>query len=202
MPSANSKRRLLIGLTGGFGSGKSTALGFFRKHGALTLDADAVVRELLESDRTLLKKIRGRFGKDVFDAKGRLDRKALAAKVFTNTAARKALERMIHPLVRKTIWTQVGKSRKHAVLDIPLLYESGWQRKLDAVVVVNAGLATRVKRLRKRGFSPAEAKRRIKAQWPLQKKILMADYVVQNDGSKAATKKQIDTIWKKLTGQK
>ena len=85
-----------------------------------------------------------------------------------------------------------------AVLDIPLLYESGWQRRLDAVVVVNAGLKERLRRLHAKGFELSDIKRRMKAQWPLERKIRLADFVVNNNGSKSQLKNQIDRIWQQL----
>lgn len=191
----------IIGLTGGMGSGKSTALALFKRKGAFVLDADAIVRDLLDKDRAVARAVRRSFGADVFDAGGRIDRKKLAGKVFTAPDCRKKLEKILHPRVRSTIWSALAKKKgRVAVLDIPLLYESKWDKKMDRVVVVDATLERRLARLKKRGFSAAESRRRIAAQMSLAEKARRADFVIDNNGSVAQTKKQIDEIWTELTG--
>ncbi len=198
MASARNKRAVLVGLTGGMGSGKSTVLAMFAQKGAFTLDADAIVRDLLR-DKKILKQIRVAFGSGVFDSSGHLDRKALATVVFASVRKRKRLERLLHPRVRETIWRSIEKKNRGVwVIDIPLLYESKWQRKLDAVIVVDATLASRLRRLKRRGFSPSDSKKRIAAQMSLARKVRLADFVVNNNGSIQQTRKQVDEIWKQI----
>ena len=201
MPNAKNSRPGVVGLTGGMGSGKSTVLSLFKKKGALVLDADAIVKDLLGSNRMVIRSVRQKFGPGVFDKSGKVDRKALAHLVFPAPKRRKALERILHPMVRKKIWREVRKPRKTvAILDIPLLYESKWHKKLDAVIVVNATMDKRLARLKKRGFAPSEARKRIKIQMSLAEKARRADYVINNNGSIKQTKKQVDEIWKSLRG--
>jgi dephospho-CoA kinase len=198
MPNGRSNRRV-IGLTGGMGSGKSTVLALFKNKGAVVLDADAIVKDLLSNDRKVGREIRKKFGQEVFDDAGKIDRKALAHAVFPRPRRRKALERILHPRVRAAMWSALRNNRKPiAVLDIPLLYESKWQKKLDGVIVVNADMKTRLARLKKRGFAPAEARRRIKVQMDLAEKARRADFVINNNRSIKETKQQVDEIWNEL----
>jgi len=184
----------VIGLTGGLGSGKSTVLQMLRRKGAFTLDADKIVHGLLKKSAVQVK-IKRAFGKDVF--KGRsLDRRKMADVVFRSDAKRKTLEKILHPLVRQQMARALSKKRSTvAVCDIPLLFEKGWGKKFDKVVVVFASMPQRRRRLLRRGFSDADIKARMKAQWPLKKKVSRADFVVMNDGTKKQTKHQVDEIW-------
>lgn len=186
--------RLVVGLTGGLGSGKSTVLTMFRKKGAFTLDADADVQAALKRPE-VLKKIRRNFGPEVFSGR-QLNRRALAALVFKNARERRKLERLIHPLVRKNFRRKLAKKKGTvAVCDVPLLYERGWPSRFDRVVVVDAPAAVRVKRLKKRGFSPKESAARMRAQWPLSHKVKRADFVIRNGGSIKNTQAQVNRIW-------
>lgn len=197
-----NNRRSWVGLTGGMGSGKSTVLAMFKRKGAFTLDSDAIVHQLLAKDQKVLGVIRKKMGASVFLGGRNLEKRALAKVVFSSIAKKRMLEKILHPLVRRKILKELERNRRPvAVVDVPLLYESGWQKYFGKVIVVNAGMAHRLRRLENKGFEPSDVKRRIKAQWPLRKKIRLADFVVNNNGPKAQTKKQIDQIWKKLTGR-
>jgi dephospho-CoA kinase len=201
MRSGKNRKGCVIGLTGGIGSGKSTVLALFKKKGAFTLDSDAIVHRL-QKQKTVLNAIKREFGSGVFAAGGELDRKKLAAVVFSSPARKKKLERMIHPLVRKEIYGRLKRRKGNVtVVDVPLLYESGWKNEFDRVIVVNAALKNRVRRLKQKGFDAADIRRRIKAQWSLAKKARLADFVVDNNGPLARTKKQIDPIWNQITGR-
>lgn len=201
MPNGSSKRRALrIGLTGGIGSGKSTVLSMFRALGADVLDADAIVHRLLACDRSVLIAIRNRFGDGVFRRTGQLDRKVLAARVFRNAADRRFLERLIHPRVRREMDRAARASRKRVVVaDVPLLFESGWVRRFDRVVVVAASRPVRLRRLAKKGFLRAEALRRMKAQWPMRRKEQRADFVIDNNGSLRSTRRNVKNVWNEIT---
>jgi dephospho-CoA kinase len=87
-------------------------------------------------------------------------------------------------------------------VDVPLLFESGWNKRFDEIIVVTAGRRLRVQRLANRGFSPADVAKRMKAQWPLAKKVRRGDHIINNGGTKLETKRQVDEIWKKITNQK
>jgi dephospho-CoA kinase len=189
--------RAVIGLTGGLGSGKSTVLSLLRKKGAFTWDADAAVRRALSSGQVLAK-IRRLFGDDVFRGK-KLDRRRLAQIVFSSLKDRRRLESVLHPRVRRECRLTLRRQKAEiAVCDVPLLYETGNRYGFKKVIVVDAPLGVRLKRLKGRGFSPAEAQARIKAQWPLSKKVKKADFVIRNGGSIQKTKAQVDRIWADL----
>jgi dephospho-CoA kinase len=140
------------------------------------------------------------FGRDALGSGGRVDRTYLAERIFTNVRDRRALERILHPAVRRIYLAGMARVRRGvAVVDIPLLYENGLEKKFDLVVVVRTGRARRIRRLAARGFSARDFQRRARAQWPLKKKERLADFVVDNDGTRARTKKQIDDIWNCIT---
>ncbi len=193
--------KLVLGLTGGIGSGKSTVLAMFKDKGAFTLDADRIVHDLLEKNRLVRHAIKQRFGTSVFDAAGVLNKRELASVVFDSKAKRRTLEAILHPRVRAAMWNALVERRGNvAVLDIPLLYESKWQADLDGVIVVDASLKKRVARLVKKGFSVSEAAKRIRAQMNLDEKVRLADFVIDNNGTIINTKTQVNTIWNSLHG--
>jgi dephospho-CoA kinase len=201
MPSARNKGRgpLRIGLTGGFGSGKSTVLAMFRRRGARVMDADAIVHDLFARDRRVRAAVARRFGRDILRKDG-IDRRALARRVFDSPAERRALEAIVHPAVRRRI-AEGARGMRGGVMvaDVPLLYESGLRKKFDVVIVVQASASRRVRRLAARGFSARDFQRRARAQWPLTKKARLADHVVDNNGTKERTKNQVDEIWDSIT---
>lgn len=198
MPN-RSDRAVRVGLTGGFGSGKSTVLSMFRRKGARVLDADAIVHELFSRDAALRRAIARRFGAESIDSAGKVNRAELARRVFAKPTERKTLERIVHPAVRRMIVDNLRRWKNGiAVVDVPLLFETGWTRDFDCIVVVKASRARRIRRLAARGFSARDFQRRARAQWPLDRKSRLADFVVDNDGTKARTKQQIDEIWQRL----
>ena len=198
MPSRSAKA-LRVGLTGGFGSGKSTVLSMFRHKGAVVMDADAIVHDLFARSTRLKSAIRRRFGPESVEKNGAVNRRYLAKRIFGSARDRQALEKLIHPEVRRVYLSRMGKlHRGVAVVDIPLLYETGAQKKFDVIVVVKASRARRIRRLAARGFSARDFQRRARAQWPLARKTRLADFVVDNDGPKARTKQQIDEIWQRI----
>ncbi|MFN0117817.1 MAG: dephospho-CoA kinase [Elusimicrobiota bacterium] len=195
MPRRKNKNwRVVIGLTGGIGSGKSTVLKMFNKKKVFTSDSDVIVSGLLE-DTHVLKKIRNKFGSDVF-LNGKLNKSVMAKKVFSSLKMKKTLEKILHPLVKKELFSQLHSHRGDiAILDIPLLYESKWDRYLDKVIVVDSPMVVRIKRLQKRGMAMADIKSRMKAQWPLAQKVKKADFVIRNGGSVRETQNQVSKIW-------
>jgi dephospho-CoA kinase len=196
---ANVKNKYLLGLTGGIGSGKSTVLDMLAKKGAATIDADAIVHGLYEDDKTLHNALRREFGDAVFTPDGKVDRKAIAAIVFSNARKRTVLERMIHPRVRRKIKAELDQIQMPIiVVDIPLLFESGWQSEFDDVLVVNAKQENRLLRLVKRGMTRIDARKRIDAQMDLETKARKANFVINNDGTKQQTQKQVDHLWQRF----
>lgn len=195
----------VIGVTGGLGTGKSTVARMFGDLGAVVLNADEIVHGLMEPGTGVYRKIRARFGEGVLAPGGRIDRRKLGKRVFSgHRGLLDGLTRIVHPAVRKRIRVclrQIRRTRPKAVvvLDIPLLIESGSAYRTDALVVVRASSAAAARRLKARsGWSEAEVKRRSAFQMPLREKERKADFVVNNAGSKSATRRQVVGIWKKI----
>jgi dephospho-CoA kinase len=177
-----------IGLVGGIASGKSTVARLFAEHGAIVLDADAIARATL-SEPPILAAIVNRFGPRVLDAGGSIDRKALAAVVFDDPAARRDLEALIHPRVAATLESRLSAlatagRRTAVVLDVPLLFETGLDALCDTVVFVDTPEALRRERAMKdRGWTADELERREKNQQSTGQKKARADSMIQNLGS-------------------
>jgi len=178
----------VIGLTGGIGSGKSTFSDLLRARGAAVIDADRLSREAVATGSPGLADVVRAFGAEVLDASGGLDRKRMAARVFADPAARLTLERIVHPRVREAMAAELQRlfasGAPLVFYDVPLLYEAGRDREVDAVVVVWAPREAQLARLAARdGMSAAEAEARMSAQLPLDEKARRADFVVVNDGT-------------------
>jgi len=190
---------LLIGLTGSFGSGKSTVSEMFRELGATVVSADELVHEFLGS-REVKEKIRETFGGGVFRGP-ELDRKELAKRIFASESLRRRLEQILHPLVYEKIKEfQARNPEKMIIAEIPLLFETGKHKDFDFVILVACPEDLAIKRLEKRGFTRYEALERLRAQIPLEEKMKHADFIVDNSGSVDETKRQVKKIWDKLKG--
>lgn len=192
------KKKIVIGLTGGLGSGKSTVLRELKRLGSVTADADALVHGFLAPGGAAYKRVVRLFGPGVVGPEGMLDRRAMAARVFVDPSLRKALEFILHPLVRRELRRTAARTKRGVVvLDIPLLYESKLARTVDRVCVVWAPDAARISRLKKDGrFTPADVRRRIKAQMPLARKRRLADDVIDNGGTAAGTRARVRALWR------
>ncbi len=190
----------IIGVTGEFGSGKSTVAAMFQKRGGCVIDADKVVHDLFRKDALCRRQVRATFGEDVLTEEG-VDRRKLGHIVFGDPKALQKLETIVHPLVKGRIEEQLRKSRvRVTVLDVPLLIEAGWAKMVDALIVVKAGRKIQIERLQKRmGLSRAEILRRLKRQMPAKEKVKYADIVIDNRRSFADTDKQVQKIWDLLT---
>ena len=197
---------LRIGLTGGIGSGKSLVAGFFRELGAAVVDADAIAREVMAPGGPAYDAVMRAFGSGVIGADGMLDRKALAARIFGDTAARMQLNALTHPHIRRRLAGEAERLSAQpgvevVVLDIPLLLETtdGRYLRLDGIVVVDATDEVRLARLSARdGLSPADTRMRLEAQMPLREKVARADWVIDNNGSREATRAQVGALWEVL----
>jgi dephospho-CoA kinase len=192
----------VIGLTGGIGSGKSTVSAMFRRLGATVLDADAVAREVVEPGRPALEEIRRRFPGAV-DASGRLDRAALAARIFGNDAERIALEAIVHPRIQAEMAQHTADFARAGLpvllIDAALLIENGIHRKLDGVVLVWVPEEVQRARLAARdGLDPQEIQARLAAQLPLEKKRGHATWEVDNSGTLENTQAQVEKIWEEI----
>ncbi|MBP2017748.1 dephospho-CoA kinase [Symbiobacterium terraclitae] len=195
----------IIGLTGSIASGKSTVTAILREIGAPVIDADAIVHELQQPGTEVTAAIAREFGPGVLRPDGSLDRAALGRMVFADPERRRALEAIVHPAVRAEMLRRVEALRREgrpaAVLDIPLLYESGWDRLVDEVWVVYVDRATQKARLIARsGLSPEEAEARIAAQGDLEEKARRADRVIDNRGGLAETRAQVLAAWQAVLG--
>lgn len=194
---------LIVGLTGGIASGKSTVSRLLRERGAPIVDADQIVHQLQAPGSPLLAEIAGAFGPTVIRPDGSLDRPRLGSIVFADPAKRHQLEAIVHPPVRAQIWAEAERHERAGapavILDIPLLIEGGWQERLDRVWLVWVDATTQVERLMARDGLPREgALARIGAQMPLDQKRAFADLVIDNTGPLTETEAQVDQAWRSL----
>ncbi len=192
---------ILVGLTGGIGSGKSTVSAALAARGAVIVDADQVVRDVQQPGSPVLAKLAERFGAQVIAADGSLDRPALAAIAFADPDALKDLNGIVHPAVGAEMNRQVMQhvaSERVVVLDIPLLTENP-REGLQGKIVVDVPLETQVDRLvRFRGFDEADARARISRQATREQRLEGAGFVVDNSGDTAALAPQIEQLWRWL----
>jgi dephospho-CoA kinase len=192
---------ILVGLTGGIGSGKSTVSALLAEHGAVIVDADALVRELQAPRSPLLERMVERFGSDILRDDGSLDRPALAEIVFNDTTALKALNDIVHPAVGVEIARRVEAARGTddiVVLDIPLLAERP-RGGLSATVVVDVPVETAVERVvASRGMERDDAMARISNQVSREQRLAIATHVIDNSGDLDALRDQVDSLWEQL----
>jgi dephospho-CoA kinase len=180
-----------VGLTGGIASGKSTVGKLFRELGATVVDADEVAREVVERGSEGLAEIVAAFGNDVLAPDGTMDRKKVGAIVFDDAAARKKLESITHPRIlarsMQLMAAAAARNEALALYEAALLVENGSYKMMQALVVVAASEATQIARISSRdAIDEAGARARMAAQMPLEKKIAVADFVIWNDGDRAA----------------
>lgn len=175
-------KRFVVGLTGGIGTGKSSALEIFERAGASTLSLDHIAHEQARPGREGYRAIVKAFGKKVLRADGLIDRRALGERVFKSPAALKKLEKATHPAILREMEKLVGSMEGVVVVDVPLLFEKKLQRHFDATVLISSDPAAQRRRVTKRdGLTPMEVRRRMKAQLPLAQKRRLADYTIDND---------------------
>ncbi len=191
---------LRIGLTGGIGSGKSTAAARFAELGALVIDADTIAREVVEPGTPGLDRVVSRFGPAVLRPDGSLDRPALAGLVFDDAEALAALNAIVHPLVAARRAELMAAAGPDAVVvsDVPLLVETGMAGEFDAVVVVEAPLDQRLARLAARGLAESEARARIARQASDEQRRAVATVLLDNSGSRQQLARQVDAAWQRL----
>jgi len=194
---------MIVGLTGGIGSGKSTVADAFKELGAYVIDWDELARRVVEPGRTAWEGIVEHFGADILKEDGSIDRQKLSDIVFREAVKRVVLNRIVHPEVFREdvrLTKEIKKRDPHAIIikDIPLLIEESLTGRVDKVVVVYATEKNRLARLAARGMPAEEAMRRIAAQSPLEDKAKVANFVIYNDGSLERTKKQVKDIYAEL----
>lgn len=196
---------LKVGLTGGIGSGKSTASRYFESLGAFVLDADEEAKELITSNETVQHELISEFGTDIIDGTGRVDKNKLSRVAFQDEDHQQRLNSVVHPYIFNLIdkeFNRVFNNKKHGVfiVDAALIYETGFDAHLDYVIVVTAHLKNRMERaLGRETLSREEILKRVGFQWPEEEKVNMADFVVHNDGTEVELQKNIESLIKKLT---
>jgi dephospho-CoA kinase len=195
---------LLVGLTGGVATGKSTVSAMFRAMGCVIIDADLLAREVVEPGQPAYREIVEAFGPGVLQPDGGLDRKALGAVVFADSARRRRLEAITHPRIRERFAARLAELAGQGfdgivIFDAPVMIESGNYRTMDRLVVVTSDEASQVARQQARDvLGEAGARRRIESQMPLAEKARLADYVVDNSGDLAATEAQVREVHRAL----
>jgi len=187
-----------FGLTGGIGMGKSTAADLLRRRGFPVVDSDVIAREVVEPGQPALAEIRQLFGQEIVGDDGRLRRDELAKRVFADASARRKLEEILHPRIRAVWQSQLqswrAEGRPTAIALIPLLFETDAARQCDATICAACSAKTQRQRLRQRGWNDEQIDQRIAAQLPVEKKMLLADYVVWTEGPLDAHEAQLARI--------
>ena len=192
----------IIGLTGGIACGKSTVSTELRALGAAIIDADALAHELSQPHRPIYNAYVERFGSEIVAADGTLDRAAIARRVFADPAVRAEVEAIAHPIIRRAAEERLRAARdenkRAAVLDVPLLFEAGWDALADETWVVALPREEQLARLlaRDKAMDAGEARARIAAQMPLAEKCARADVVIDNSGTVEEIREYIGKLWK------
>jgi len=195
---------IVVGLTGGVATGKSTVAKMFKQCGAVVIDADELAQDIVKPGKPAWHAIVKTFGKTVLTSDRTINRQALGAVVFNNRVKLRRLERIIHPRVARQ---QVKLTRQAVrndpkvvvIYDVPLLFEVGIDKRVDKIIVVSADQETQLARLKKRnGLSRAEALRRIRSQMPLAKKIQRTDHVLDGTLSRTSLRRQVGRLLKSL----
>jgi dephospho-CoA kinase len=201
------RKFLLVGLTGGIATGKSTVSDLLRRLGCEIIDADLLAREVVEPGQSALRQIAAEFGPDVLTAGGALDRKKLGAIVFADPERRRRLEAITHPAIRERFQARLDELAEKGfaglvVFDAPVMIESGNYKNMERMVVVVTDGATQLARLRGRdGTDDAENGRKIASQMPLAEKAKLADYVIDNSGDREATAQQVRRVFAALMSE-
>jgi dephospho-CoA kinase len=190
----------VVGLTGGIGSGKSAAAAEFERLGATVVDTDAIAHELTAAGGAAMAAIRTRFGDGVIAASGALDRDKMRARVFADPAAKKALEALLHPMIREESRRRIAGARgPYVVHVVPLLVESpDYRGRVDRVLVIDAPEELQVERVRSRsGLSEAEVRAIVAAQATRAQRLAAADDLIENRGTIEALREQVAALHRK-----
>ncbi len=195
---------MVVGLTGGIATGKSTVAQMFKQCGAIVIDADRIARDLVRPGSPAWREIVKCFGKSILSPDRTINRHALGTIVFHHRGKLRQLERIIHPRVareKKRLVRQIAKRTPHAVViyEVPLLFEAGADKHVDTILVVTADRKTQIARLKKRnGLTRAEALRRIRSQIPLAEKMRRADVVLNGTKPIALLKAEVRQLTRRL----
>jgi dephospho-CoA kinase len=191
---------MLIGLTGNYGMGKSLVLSVFKEIGAIVLDSDDIVNHLLQDKKVILnvKKI---LGNRVEMENGSLDKSEIANIIFNNSKLKEKLEVLLHPMVfgeMEGALRKIKGKKRLVIVEVPLLFESGYQSRFDRTVTVFTTQKEALARLIKVGVSRSNAMKRLRTQLPIKTKKKAADYLIDNTGTKERTRKQVENIYRLL----
>lgn len=191
---------IILGLTGGIATGKSNISRLFKGWNIPVIDADAISKELTQKNGEALTQIAAVFGNKVFNEDGTLNRKALGDIVFKDTLEKEKLENILHPMVyqemEKQLKTLEQEGAKVAVIDVPLLFESGMDKMADEIWLADVPVEEQVRRLEKRSnLTKSEALERINSQWPREKKVSLADEVIDTRGTKKNTEDYVKALF-------
>jgi len=192
---------MILGVTGGIGSGKSTVSRLLAEHGACVIDADAISREIVEPGSPALIDLVDAFGAEILHADGSLNRGGLAAAAFADPAGTARLNAIMHPRISAVAAERLASSDASVVVyDMPLLVETGQQNLVDHVVVVDVPEDLQIARtVGMRGLQEEDVRRRIAVQVSRDERIAAADTVIDNSGSPTETAEQVDRLWREIT---
>jgi dephospho-CoA kinase len=194
---------LKVALTGGIATGKSYVLEQFRRRGVPCLDADTLAHGVTAAGTEATTAIAARFGGGILASDGSVDRTLLGPIVFADAAARRELDAIVHPPVYRAIAAglrafELLGDGPFAIVDVPLLYETGADTTFDRVIVTACAPGVQLARLIERGLTDEAAQQRLAAQWPMETKVARADFVVRTDGTFEETDRQVDEIYRVL----
>lgn len=192
-----------IGLTGNIGTGKTTVAWMFEEHGAKLLNADAIAHETIAPQGAVWKQLFDRYGKKIMLHDGVINRRELARIIFSDDTERKFVESIIHPKVHDELTKRIADSKRNGtpliIVEVPLLFETKWDKEMDSIIVVSCEIEQQIKRCQdKFGLSRDEVLLRIKAQRPISEKIARADYVIDNSGTKDETTVQVRRVYSSI----
>ncbi|MCX7919806.1 MAG: dephospho-CoA kinase [bacterium] len=194
---------MVIGITGGIGSGQSTVAQIFQQLGVAIVSADKLAREIMEPGRVGYQAVVKVFGKEYLTSDNRIDRKKLGALVFGNKRKLQLLNRTVHPILIERIKQEIEKLKKtnnFIGLEAAILFEAKMDSLVDYIVVVYAPRTERLKRIKQRdNLTRREIELRFKSQMPLREKMKLADFIIDNSKSLQETKKQVYSLWRELT---
>ena len=195
----------VIGLTGGIGMGKSTSAELLSQRGLPVVDTDQLARQVVEPGQPALEEIKESFGADILDAHGQLRRDLLAQRIFAHETHRQRLEAILHPRIRALWLAKVeawrAEKAESGVVVIPLLFETNAERYFDIIICVACSAETQRKRLLERGWTAEQIAQRLRAQWPIGKKMIASHFVIWTEGGLEIHAEQLDrilqTCWKR-----
>jgi dephospho-CoA kinase len=192
---------IVVGLTGNYGMGKSTVAKMFARRGAVTLDTDEIVADLL-NEESVMREIRETFGDEVVE-RGTLSKETLARLIFSDPRLRITLENILHPRVFEKVDQALSELRSRpgpviVIVEAPVLFERGYQNRFDKIVTVYTTEDAAMRRLREKGVPEDKARRRLKSQFSIERKRGGSDYVIDNGGERDYTEKQVIEVYEAL----